>query len=198
MGRRNKKRKCGDCNDPQQPDEIRSGTSNGTEHNSIPFRASIASAPSEGRETRTQSARRAAQIANNEVVLVPFRKLFQFVYRTPPERDVVLDYRRYLPRRPQASGFAVNDRVLLVGHGVEMYTGMVYFPGDANDPLMKVRLDHLELDDDESEVRVLPHNCRIIPYPDDEREMKIMFVDFICMRLEYEHGIPIMSMENMN
>ena len=121
---------------------------------------------------------------------------FNHTYKTPPERIIFRD--RYNndhhPRSPYINGFDVYDRVLVVWGQFKGYTGIVNCAGreQRDNSTLTVQFDA----DIGVDYKILPDYCQIIPYPQDERSMRIKYNGHLYMMFKYINGTPVICFEN--
>ena len=139
-----------------------------------------------------------ASLSNSSVcqtLSVTFNPVFHFLYKSPVERGIYNDYEHnnHIPRHAWDNGFALCDRVLIFNHILGGYTG--YVAGVGEDTFLLVRLDHIDSGPRRS-ARIPIHNCKLVPYPQDEKFLRIRFQMFSYLRLDYKQGCPEVFMED--
>ena len=96
-------------------------------------------------------------------------------------------------RHPNEHGFAMYDRVLIINHMDEDFTGMVIHPGSRGDRNLTILFDHLKKGHCNRELVVPMDNCVLIPYPFYEGDMKIKYKGLRYIQFSMEGGYAQMT-----
>ena len=118
---------------------------------------------------------------------------FQFLYQTPESMQININYTNRVERDPGESGFAVYDRVLVVSGHYKNRTGMLANTGYTNTTNTEYDLAlHFDDDPPDADFVVIPSSMlRIIPWPSDEDDAKILYSGRTYMHFHYIKGYPL-------